>query len=571
MPETVAVAHPVPPVPILPGTPQPSPTDTLPILLLLATLWGWSIHINSAFWTANPNYHHGWLVPFLVVFFLWRRLQIQPSEFWNRASVQHRPPSPARRQKQGLALASLALTVFPLEVLRTEYFQSGIVLWAINGSSVALTLLAAAWLGGRALFTLVAFPIGFFLSAVPWPAKLEQPLVQQMMVTVASLVSNALIWSGIPVQTNGAVLELSRGTVGIVEACSGIRSLQSGLMICLAVGELQRLPPARRWVLLGVTLALALASNLVRTYALCWILEHQGDVEMHQQHDRVGDITMYSFYFLIWLIGLALSHRGGPGDVWPNRTQALDVSHWRRLAWSSVPDVRPAIAIALAAFATVHIWYWALRIQTQPQVTPQFQAHAHLPPTAERHPFEPEVWSRLGASAGDQFRVHDPRAPMGFIDIYHLFWEPSPMSKVALHHRPDSCMPGSGWRQIGNASQTNVSWNGHSLRFLVFEFERQDFRALQFWGVWRNGSPVDMDYSQRLQALPERYGWLPSNRHQMGVELLSCFIPYPIGSRPPALIPEILPTLYQFSPFQPQPRETLPSTPPRPSRGESIP
>ena len=139
------MAHPTPSVPKTPGESRPSIRDALPVLLLLTTLWGWSLHINSAFWLTNPNYHHGWLVPILVVFFLWRRLQTQSTAFWNQSSFHplSTPVSRSRRLKLGLPLALPALAVFPLEVLRTEYHQSGIVLWAINGATVAVTLATA--------------------------------------------------------------------------------------------------------------------------------------------------------------------------------------------------------------------------------------------------------------------------------------------------------------------------------------------------------------------------------------------------------------------------------------------
>jgi hypothetical protein len=45
-------------------------------------LWAWSIIVCIPFWELDPNYSYGWVVPFLMFFFLWRRLAEQTPEFW---------------------------------------------------------------------------------------------------------------------------------------------------------------------------------------------------------------------------------------------------------------------------------------------------------------------------------------------------------------------------------------------------------------------------------------------------------------------------------------------------------
>jgi exosortase len=532
-----------------PATETPLPAGNRPRLVfvgLLALLWAWSIAICVPFWETNPNYSYGWVVPALVLFFLWRRIQSQPPAFWQEISAM----PPQRLRLPSLLLAVPALAIFPLEVLRTEYHQSGIVLWGINLTTVGLTLAGAWWLGGRRLFAVVAFPVLFFLTAVPWPAKVEQPLIQNMMIGVAAVVKEILLWLGVPVQTDGAVLHLTKGNVGIVEACSGIRSLQSGLMVCLAVGELLMLTRTRRWVLVGATVGLALFSNLTRTFTLCWYMEKGGEELMHRRHDLVGNIAMYSLYVVIYLAGQWLARNGGGADVWPapGKENRLG-SKLRWLHWRNVPDFRPLFGVSLLMFVVVHGWYYILQAQTRPQTKPQFTVKSG--PNVEIQPRDEEVSRRLGADSSENLRFKTPDAPLGMLDAYHSFWKPSAMSKVALHHRPDICMPGSGWTQVGEVKETTVPFDGHPLKFLVFEFERSDLRAVQIWGVWRNGQPVQMDYSQKLTALPEVYHPIPSSRHMMGVELVSCFVPYKSGPAPVELAIKTLPTLFEYQPFAP--------------------
>ena len=48
-------------------------------------------------------------------------------------------------------------------------------------------------------------------------------------------------WTGIPAIQHGNLIEVGTGTVGVSEACSGIRSFQTSLMISLFFGEFYRM------------------------------------------------------------------------------------------------------------------------------------------------------------------------------------------------------------------------------------------------------------------------------------------------------------------------------------------
>jgi exosortase len=505
-------------------------------------LWAWSIIVCIPFWELDPNYSYGWVVPFLMFFFLWRRLAEQTPEFWSEISRDERK---VRSKLSPWLLAVIGLGLFPLEVYRAEYHQSGIVLWGINLAKVFFSLLGAWWLGGRKLMILVMFPILFFLTAVPWPAKIAIPLQQGLMQGVAGVVTEILLWLGVPVQLEGAVLHLTKGTVGIVEACSGIRSLQSGLMVSLAVGELLMISRARRAVLVGTGISLALLSNLCRTFYLCWVTEHQGPEAMHKAHDLAGNVAMYSLYILIWLTGKLLE--GKEIAPWP-----AGFSDWRAkvggLRWHRLPNFQPLAAITALSFIGVHAWYFALTLTVSPQTKPYLALKLGKESGNEAVEMDETVVRALGCSDHEQLRRRTPLAPLeSGINVSHLFWRPSPMSKVALHHRPDICMPGSGWTQFGEVERVTLNLLGRKRDFYAFRFERQGFKALSVWGVWRNGKAVDMDYSNKMTALPEVYHPYPSSRHLMGIEILSFFVPYRNDSDPtPALIEKLFSDVVQW-------------------------
>jgi exosortase len=504
-----------------------------PFLATAVGLWLWALASNLPYWRNEPNYSYGWAVPPLTLFFAWRRL----------SRFVPLPPAAGRKADRGVMwLAALAgLAMFPIEVYRVEYHQSGWVLWAVNLAAAAATLWGALRVGGESLMQRIRFPALFCLTSAPWPAVVAGRLQQWLMIGVANLVGEAMLWGGVPVRLDGAVLHLDKGSVGIVEACSGIRSLQSGFMVSLAVGELLGLTAWRRAALVGAAGFLALASNFGRTYVLCQLMESGGPESMHAWHDTVGNIAMYSLFFLTYGLGWLLESR----PVAENAVLAPD--RWRKLAWDRLPDARPLFCGAAAALSAVHIWYWRLEATTVPMPTPCFTMRTGPQSGNSLMEIAPEVRNRLGADSGEQVHRDTVDAPAGYVEAYHFFWRPSLMSRVALHHRPDACMPGSGWTRVGEVKVVELPVGEGRFKWYVFEFSRPGAKALQAWCAWRNGKPADMDFNRKLTALPERYGMWPSARHFMSVEVASLFVPY-VGDKPPdeALLRSLLPKMFEW-------------------------
>jgi len=489
---------------------------------VVAASWIWAILSCKRFWELDPDYAYGWSVPPLVAFFIWRRLTDLPREVWS--GMKARPGS--RVSINPWLLAVPALAVLPLEVYRTEYLQSGFFVWSVNLWAVTLTLASAWWLGGAGLMRPILFPVLFYLTAAPWPAVVALPLKQGLMTNVTHIVAEILLWIGIPVTVQGAQLHLSNGVVGIVEACSGIRSLQTAIMVSLAIGELQLLTSARRAGLLGVSVLLALATNLGRTFTLCWIMEKHGDKAMHSAHDPVGNVAMYSLLGLIYLAGRLLTRDDAdhPLPVAPMSWSA----RMGALKWGTIPDFRPFLAVALVMAFTAQAWYFALRVKLKPQVVGIFTPKLTNSATTVTHEFEEHVWRLLAADYGVQFDIIPKEQDAARMSVYHLFWKPSPYVQYALGHRPDVCMPGAGWVLSSDVRKTQITFNGHPMDFSVFTFNREDskLKGLQIWGIWRNGKPIEMDYQRVLRSSPEVFGLFPSGRHLMGIEIVSAFITF---------------------------------------------
>jgi len=80
---------------------------------------------------------------------------------------------------------------------------------------------------GRAVFRVVLFPLAFLFFMVPLPAILFYAITFPLQSLAAQQAAWALDLLGVPVILDGNVIHLSQLTLGVTEACSGIRSLIS--------------------------------------------------------------------------------------------------------------------------------------------------------------------------------------------------------------------------------------------------------------------------------------------------------------------------------------------------------
>ena len=143
---------------------------------------------------------------------------------------------------------------------------------------IALSLYAVFLTGGWPWVKHFAFPICFILVAVNWPYRIENSLKHRLMNAVSGLTVEIIGWLNVPAVQHGNVIELSTGSVGVEDACSGIRSLQSTIMAGWFVGEFYLFKWSRRFLLLVVGIPLAFSFNVVRTLFLTWHASAGGEL-----------------------------------------------------------------------------------------------------------------------------------------------------------------------------------------------------------------------------------------------------------------------------------------------------
>lgn len=514
-----------------------------PLLLFLAALWAWAIAGCADEWTHNPMYSYGWFVPFLMLFFAWRRIDETPGGV--AAYEAGRPPRNARLLTVVFAVA--AVLVLPLEWFRQEVPDDRFNNWVVALAAVGFTLLVAGWFGGRALRWSLLFPVIFFLAAVPWPKRWEWPLTLGLQGFVAAVIMELLHLLGIHAVQQGTTIHLRNGPVGIAEACSGIRSLQASLMISLAIGELFFLGWVRRLLLIVLAAVVAIIMNLGRTLALCLLAEYEGQAGMDRWHDTIGNVILLGLPLVVWSIGWLLSRWDEPDPVRPNRPAAGAVvrqffAHLRGAPWARLPSLAPALVVGVAGFLTYHTWLLVLDFRDPPQREPFFVMRAGPEQGVAELPVEKAIREVLNFTSGGYLQHTNSAVLDGSVFCYYFFWKPDAANRWATGHRPDVCMPAGGWKPAGEPFPVTVELDGHPLTFTAFHFSDGDRQALQLWGQWRNGESMNVDFFGGTLS------WdLFKGRSRSAVETVSCVVHFKDGEPLPLEIArQTLETLFGY-------------------------
>ncbi|MEM6910442.1 MAG: exosortase/archaeosortase family protein [Verrucomicrobiota bacterium] len=272
-------------------------SPSLTFWLVLALLWGQLFFVCAATWLAQETYEYAWLIPPLLVFFLFRRDEIRfnPDHFQPRLVGGERVGGNPRSWAVRWLLLALGLGVFlwALRVVETVDPYWRLALW-VHASLVVL--ISAAWcfwvwrpklsLGLRLL------PLVFLsLLAVPLPTGLEVWLVEAFTDTTMALGVGWMELAGRPVERVGRWLVSMGEQVEVTEGCSGIRSFQSLLFVAVALGEMMTLRWWGRFLLIPLAALLTLVSNFIRVVCLAETRWTEGPVAFQRLHDSITPWT----------------------------------------------------------------------------------------------------------------------------------------------------------------------------------------------------------------------------------------------------------------------------------------
>ena len=511
-------------------------------MCVLILLWGYVVYRLGTLWHSNTDYAFGWFVPLLCLCLFWER--------WKR-----RPASSPSRPASGtfLLLGMFGLSLLPaalfLEVIPNWRFAG----WFFAGPVIGITFIILYFLGGHSWSRYFAFPVIFFLIAVPWPTRLERPLIDKMSrlnAAVSAATANVL---GSPAVRRGVLIETGPGLVGVDAACSGIRSFQASVMIALFLGELFSYGILRRSVLLFGAVALAFVCNVIRTTYLVRIADLHGLAAVNLHHDQAGfaimGITLFGLLLLVWLLRPGRSRHDVDLSLVESRLEDIEEFHNLapgpraakegstpapgNVASRIVPEPIPAqtgasnsanprfIKAALAGLVVwivliemgIHFWFRP----AEKQAVTATAWSLKLPVQAAEYrelPLSETLRAQLGYDEGRKAEWRDNNGCVW--QLYYIRWLPAESRYRAAvtcgqsrGHAPDNCLQLAGMVLQTNWGTQTISINGIPFRVGTERFLDQGRNFHVFTCSWEPNS------QWMPQAAPTTIGAVRSVLHAL--------------------------------------------------------
>lgn len=439
----------------------------------LAVLWAgflWRLRLN---WSGDSYYAYGYFVPLLAGVLIWQRWRLQPAD-----AVR---PGPAWTPLLAGCFV-VAYAPFLLAVGLNPFWR--LPQWGAGCCLVAATWLTILRLAGWRRAWRQAIPLLFLLTAIPWPMRLEQGVVQALTNAVVTVNTAALQLAGYPAESSGNLIQIGRCTVGVEEACSGIRSLQGLGMIALFVGALWRLRWNRWAGLLAVAAGVAFAVNLARAFALSLFVFHGGEAAYSAWHDRTGYLalvaSMGALFVAVWWLG-----RKTPTEAAP-RPDAAPPRPARAL--STIVSVVFGLSCLLPEIGSA-VWYRSATPRANElDIAVQWPTGGGM--AASPLPIDERVRDVLKFDYGERVLLRQGNLAT---EAWHYGFEADAgaRSVAAYVHSPSICMTANGSRLTAEHPPLEIDLGPFTLPFEHYTFQapaRSGARSVQvFWCMWDGG------------------------------------------------------------------------------------
>jgi exosortase len=491
---------------------NPSPFDGVRLtpldrvnLALLAVLAGAFSALLWPQWRHNPELSHGLFMPLIFLLLLHESRTAGPARFLPARGATKvalaglLAAGLAALATGGLFTAALgwshALVGFTLACALVLILLAGLLVFA----SEPTRLVPLNWISFAAIL--------LWLLCAPIPPGTYMRLTLGLQLWVTRSVLATLHLFGIAAIRNGNLIELAGSTVGIEEACSGVRSLISCVFAGFFFSAALVRRPWSRVVIVALAAPLALVMNFFRSLTLTLLADRGVDIS-HTWHDATGyavlGVTALLLGGLAWLLA-----RG-------EKTAAIAFS---ASAARAPQALQPWLATGLALALALVILFIA-NTRRAPSTAP-------VPDLAAIVPAQAGGWKVQTAT--DLFRFADTlqtghliqrtyfkRAPDGSpvqVIIYIAYWSPGQAAvSLVASHTPDACWPGAGWLPDPTMDASpNLVVAGRALAAAEFRVFRGDVypQRVWFWHLYdgRSIAYEDPHSPQDLLRLAWNYGF----------------------------------------------------------------
>lgn len=454
---------------------------------LLGCMWAGLVYHLSMLWGASADYSDRYIILVGSAFLVYQ----------SRDAFLAAPVRPMKWARLPLLLPMIVLPVvwFLVPLLDLVAF----IAWLLTGLIVVATFALAldTWGWPRSRFLL--FPLLFVFLALPIPTAALH-LVQgklQGMATWSAL--NCLSWLGYNAVRNGFEIGLPGGPLEVVEACSGIRSLNALAAIAAFVAYYQRLGWLRGPALMAFVPIVVALCNGIRITCTGVIQEEFGRKYIEgTYHDMLGaSMVLLGMVLILWAAHLLRRAPAVPAEPVATAVPTPGVA-WSGLA--SLGIVLFGCGLSAAAFqqgtSRVKVDASLVKLQDIPLEIGEWKGvDLKIDPELNnalvcKHLLSRTYTNRIGQS----------------INIWVMFWPATSQARPG-GHRPEVCMPTHGYPSIKKEEKSLEIDGGGSIHFTEQTFGKEAKRMMMYY--WTQDGPRFYTYEEaERQMTVGSLGWV---------------------------------------------------------------
>ncbi len=423
---------------------------------------------------AREAYSYGYLIPFVVLYLIWTK----------RNDLSSLPSVPSWR---GMVILLPGIMLFWLGELGGEYLTLYVSFWLI--------LVGLCWLhlGWQKLKT-IAFALIFMLTMFPLPNFLYTKLTLKLRLIASHLGVVMIQYFGLPAYREGNIIDLGFTQLQVAEACSGLHSLISLIVLSLLLAYFFKAQFWKRAVLLISAAPLAIFTNSLRITATALLYRAWGqEVAEGFFHGFSGllifILSLPVLLMEMWLLtklppslSASLSRRPNPNpESFRNNPERKDLELLGRKK-----IFQPLFIVSLFLLATMLVLSHGIDFREK------------IPPKKplDRFPMEVNGWSGDRKSIDQiiletldlsEYVMVDYSNRRGqWVNFYVAYYKSQ--RKGESIHSPATCLPGTGWdfKQVGAVTLPLLTVDGESMRVNSAVMERaRDTQIAYYWFAQR--------------------------------------------------------------------------------------
>ncbi|MFZ5994985.1 MAG: VPLPA-CTERM-specific exosortase XrtD [Thermodesulfobacteriota bacterium] len=434
-------------------------------------------------WTREA-YSYGYLIPFVVLYLIWMK----------RGELSSLPSLPSWK---GFAPFVLGLIFFWLGELSGELFSLYISFW--------LVLVGICWMHlGRQKLKTIGFALVFILTMFPLPNFVLNRVTLKLRLISSQLGVVMMQLFGMPVYREGNVIDLGFTQLQVVEACSGLHSLISLMVLCLLLVYFFRAHFWKRAVLLISAVPLAVFANSMRITLTGILYKVWGPKIAEGFFHGFSGWLIFVFCIPVLLFEMKILERLPPvtsatSDLKEAKNSSLKAQSNEVVVQRSWLNARFIVIVILLAMTLA--------------VSQGVEFRERIPITRPLNQFPLQIgeWFADGRQAMDKVFIDeldlsdhaiiDYRNSHGRqVNFYVAYYESQ--SKGKSIHSPETCLPGSGWifKQAGTIPVSLSSGDNRLMHVNRAFMEKAGRKQLVYYWFYQRGRILTNAYQLKVFA-----------------------------------------------------------------------